>query len=105
MSQDFVGSSYTSNFDANAGIALILKFFKIISWYDNEYGYSAKLIELAVLLIINNTYYFMILIVDSGSTKTDWIAINDDGQKLFETQTLGLNPQVLSEYIYRRKNS
>ena len=41
----------------------------------------------------------MKLIVDSGSTKTDWIAIDNDGQKLFETQTLGLNPQVLSEYI------
>ena len=41
----------------------------------------------------------MKLIVDSGSTKTDWIAIDNNGKKLFETQTLGLNPQVLSEYI------
>jgi N-acetylglucosamine kinase-like BadF-type ATPase len=39
----------------------------------------------------------MILVVDSGSTKTDWIAIDDNGDKLFETQTLGLNPQVLTE--------
>lgn len=41
----------------------------------------------------------MILIVDSGSTKTDWIALNEDGKSLFQTQTLGLNPQVLSKEI------
>jgi len=48
VSQDFVGSTHTSNFDAGAGIALNDHFFKLISWYDNEYGYSAKLIELAI---------------------------------------------------------
>jgi glyceraldehyde 3-phosphate dehydrogenase len=47
VSQDFVGSTHTSNFDAGAGIALNEHFFKLIAWYDNEYGYSAKLIELA----------------------------------------------------------
>ena len=41
----------------------------------------------------------MILIVDSGSTKTDWIAINETGKVLFSTQTLGLNPQVLSSSL------
>ena len=45
----------------------------------------------------------MILIVDSGSTKTDWIAINDIGEILFQTQTLGLNPQVLTEYIIEER--
>ena len=45
----------------------------------------------------------MILIVDSGSTKTDWIAINDKGEILFQTQTLGLNPQVLTEYIIEER--
>ena len=45
----------------------------------------------------------MKLIVDSGSTKTDWIAIDNNGKKLFETQTLGLNPQVLSEYILEER--
>ena len=48
VSQDFVGSPYTSNFDANAGIELSPTFYKIISWYDNEYGYSTKLVELVV---------------------------------------------------------
>ena len=48
VSQDFVGSPYTSNFDANAGIELSPTFYKIISWYDNEYGYSTKLVELMV---------------------------------------------------------
>jgi glyceraldehyde 3-phosphate dehydrogenase len=46
VSQDYIGSTYTSNFDANAGIELNPNYFKIISWYDNEYGYSTKLVEL-----------------------------------------------------------
>jgi len=45
----------------------------------------------------------MILVVDSGSTKTDWIAINDKGSVLFSTQTLGLNPQVLSSSILNER--
>ena len=45
----------------------------------------------------------MILIVDSGSTKTDWIAINERGETLFETQTLGLNPQVLGSHILKER--
>ncbi|BDB55383.1 hypothetical protein GENT5_16880 [Flavobacterium ammoniigenes] len=39
----------------------------------------------------------MKLIVDSGSTKADWIAIDDSGKILFTTQTLGLNPEILDE--------
>ena len=39
----------------------------------------------------------MKLLVDSGSTKADWIAIDDAGKVLFTTQTLGLNPEVLNE--------
>ena len=39
----------------------------------------------------------MKLLVDSGSTKADWISINDEGKILFTTQTLGLNPEVLSK--------
>ena len=41
----------------------------------------------------------MIFIVDSGSTKTDWIALDYSGEVLFSTQTLGLNPQVLPSAI------
>ena len=47
VSQDFIGDSRTSIVDANAGIQLNSKFYKIISWYDNEAGYSNKLIDLA----------------------------------------------------------
>jgi glyceraldehyde 3-phosphate dehydrogenase len=47
VSQDFVSDKRTS-IDANAGIGLNSTFFKIISWYDNEYGYSSKLIDLSV---------------------------------------------------------
>ena len=47
VSQDFVGDARTSIFDAGAGMELNGNFFKIISWYDNECGYSNKLIDLA----------------------------------------------------------
>ena len=47
VSQDFIGDARTSIFDAEAGIELNENFFKIISWYDNECGYSNKLIDLA----------------------------------------------------------
>jgi glyceraldehyde 3-phosphate dehydrogenase len=47
VSQDFVGDPRTSIFDANAGMELNASFYKIISWYDNECGYSNKLIDLA----------------------------------------------------------
>lgn len=45
----------------------------------------------------------MYLIVDSGSTKTDWFAVNNLGKILFSTQTLGLNPQVLSSAILNER--
>ena len=47
VSQDFIGDSRTSIVDAKAGIQLNSKFYKIISWYDNEAGYSNKLLDLA----------------------------------------------------------
>ncbi|MGB0950219.1 MAG: type I glyceraldehyde-3-phosphate dehydrogenase, partial [Marinirhabdus sp.] len=48
VSQDFVSDPNTCNFDAGAGIALNDNFFKLVAWYDNEYAYSSKLIDLAV---------------------------------------------------------
>lgn len=48
VSQDFVSDAHTCNFDAEAGIALNENFFKLVAWYDNEYGYSAKLVDLAM---------------------------------------------------------
>jgi glyceraldehyde 3-phosphate dehydrogenase len=47
VSQDYVGDTRTSIFDAGAGIELNSKFFKVVSWYDNEAGYSNKLVDLA----------------------------------------------------------
>lgn len=46
VSSDFMGDSRTSIFDAKAGIALTDTFVKVVSWYDNEFGYSNKLLEL-----------------------------------------------------------
>lgn len=46
VSQDFVGDTRTSIFDAKAGIALNDNFVKVVSWYDNEMGYSTKIVDL-----------------------------------------------------------
>jgi glyceraldehyde 3-phosphate dehydrogenase len=46
VSTDFLGESHTSIFDAKAGIALSDTFVKVVSWYDNEMGYSHKVCEL-----------------------------------------------------------
>lgn len=46
VSSDFVGEARTSVFDAKAGIALNDNFVKLVSWYDNEWGYSNKVVEL-----------------------------------------------------------
>lgn len=46
VSQDFIGETHTSVFDAKAGIALTDTFVKVVSWYDNEIGYSNKVLDL-----------------------------------------------------------
>ena len=50
VSTDFRGESCTSVFDADAGMALDSTFVKIVSWYDNEWGYSSKCLEMARLI-------------------------------------------------------
>jgi glyceraldehyde 3-phosphate dehydrogenase len=46
VSQDFVSEPRTSVFDANAGLALNKNFYKLITWYDNEFGYATKIVDL-----------------------------------------------------------
>lgn len=46
VSADFIGDSHSSIFDAKAGIQLNKRFVKLISWYDNEYGYSCRVADL-----------------------------------------------------------
>lgn len=46
VSSDFLGDKRTSVFDASTGIQLTPRFLKVVSWYDNEWGYSSKIIEL-----------------------------------------------------------
>ena len=50
VSGDFIADSNTSIFDAKEGIELNDKFFKLVSYYDNEYGYSCKTLDLARLM-------------------------------------------------------
>ena len=54
VSSDFIGSTYSSIYDAGAGIGLNDKFFKLVSWYDNEMGYSARLIDLVEYMETRN---------------------------------------------------
>jgi glyceraldehyde 3-phosphate dehydrogenase len=46
VSSDFLGDPHSSIFDAGAGIELNANFFKVIAWYDNEWGYSTRVIDL-----------------------------------------------------------
>src|SRR5690554_297053 len=50
VSQDFVGETNICVFDSDASIELNSRFFKLVGWYDNEYAYSVKLVELATLM-------------------------------------------------------
>ncbi|MCP5990440.1 hypothetical protein NL344_28875, partial [Klebsiella pneumoniae] len=46
VSSDFIGDARSSIFDATAGMALNDRFFKVIAWYDNEWGYSNRMLDL-----------------------------------------------------------
>jgi glyceraldehyde 3-phosphate dehydrogenase len=59
VSSDFIGEPCTCVFDAKAGIALNDHFVKLIAWYDNEWGYSCKILDLLMHMAA----------VDSGSAK------------------------------------
>jgi glyceraldehyde 3-phosphate dehydrogenase len=48
VSTDFRGDSRSSIFDAGAGIELNPNFFKVVSWYDNEWGYSCRVVDLMI---------------------------------------------------------
>lgn len=50
VSSDFIGDSHSSIFDAGAGIELNSNFFKVVSWYDNEWGYSMRTIDLILAM-------------------------------------------------------
>lgn len=53
VSSDFIGDERTSIFDVNAGIMLSPKFVKLVAWYDNEWGYSNKTVDLCVYISKN----------------------------------------------------
>lgn len=54
VSNDFIGDARTSIFDAGAGIQLSDKFVKLVSWYDNEWGYSNKVVDLVQYIATKN---------------------------------------------------
>ena len=54
VSSDFIHDEHTSIFDAKAGIALTDTFVKLVAWYDNEWGYSNKLVDLACYIASKN---------------------------------------------------
>lgn len=54
VSSDFIGSEFSSIFDARAGIALNDRFFKLIAWYDNEIGYATRIVDLLEYVMRNS---------------------------------------------------
>ncbi|HQL55141.1 MAG TPA: type I glyceraldehyde-3-phosphate dehydrogenase, partial [Phycisphaerae bacterium] len=50
VSSDFIGCPLSSIYDAKASIELNSRFFKLVSWYDNEYGYSCRVVDLVKLM-------------------------------------------------------
>ena len=64
VSSDFLGDPRTSIFDAKAGIALTDTFVKVVSWYDNEIGYSNKVLDLvAYMASVNNKLLYAVLLI------------------------------------------
>lgn len=57
VSSDLIGTTYSAVFDKDAGIALNDRFYKIIAWYDNEMGYSARVVDLLAYLISKERAY------------------------------------------------
>jgi len=54
VSQDFVGDTMSTTFDAGAGIMLNPTFVKLVSWYDNEWGYSSRLVDLIQIMAVKD---------------------------------------------------
>jgi glyceraldehyde 3-phosphate dehydrogenase len=50
VSSDFIGDARSSIFDAGAGIELNSNFFKVVAWYDNEWGYSNRVVDLMLAM-------------------------------------------------------
>ena len=53
VSTDFIHDAHSSIFDAGSGLELNSRFFKLVSWYDNEWGYSNRCVDLLRLLVKN----------------------------------------------------
>lgn len=56
VSTDFIGDTASSTFDASAGIQLNKNFIKLIAWYDNEWGYSKRVVDLLVFAAQKDGY-------------------------------------------------
>ena len=56
MSTDFVGDNHSSIFDAKAGISLNSNFVKLVAWYDNEWGYSKRVVDLIAYMATKDRF-------------------------------------------------
>ncbi|MEX0655332.1 MAG: type I glyceraldehyde-3-phosphate dehydrogenase [Phycisphaeraceae bacterium] len=54
VSSDFIGNTHSSIFDANAGLSLNDRFFKLVGWYDNEWGYSHRIVDMLKFMAVSD---------------------------------------------------
>ena len=76
VSSDFIGESNTSVFDAKAGIALNDNFVKVVSWYDNEWGYSCKVVDLIMYMAKSDAAYASHLAVKGQASACPFFAFS-----------------------------
>jgi glyceraldehyde 3-phosphate dehydrogenase len=82
VSSDLNGDCHSSIFDASAGIALNDNFIKLVAWYDNEWGYSRRVIDLICKFSISLKFDISFFDPTSSDTRTAYIASVDAKSKL-----------------------
>merc|ERR1719337_514395 len=100
VSSDFIGETNSTVFDAGAGIMLTPTFVKLVSWYDNEWGYSTRLVDLIACMAVKDGVLekgkemVAALAVEGAETDAAQDVSNDIAQKVAMFSVLGARAQV-----------
>ena len=99
VSQDFVDDKHSSTFDALAGIALNEKFVKLVSWYDNEWGYSNRLVGEFSFCIFTSVCASRAIATASLSVLSPFLSSNDRPRLLHAREGRSENVIVLARRV------